>query len=440
MLEQGRKARIDSTSNYDIEEVVEKYKNDIEIYENFEIILRHYINDLLNKAVEEKKLDKNSFEIKSRTKAIDSFKGKISRDDKKLKYKEPLKEITDLVGLKIMLTSLKDENVVYELLNLALDNNIDRENSVNKVEELKQSRKFGYLGRHLVVYYDEKMLKVAEHKVNPDIHPSNFKGLRAEIQIKTLLQHVWAEVEHKARYKAGEELSDEKKRYFDRLAALIEVADDLFKDLVEESEKINEESKQKIQDDLFKDLVEESEKINEESKQKIQKEQEALESQSEQTQQESKKDSKDKAQSPAVSSETIALYLANKIIKNKFKKIEQEDTFYILVDEEPSLVSMQFIELLKEVGIYHTIDLERLFEESNVQLLHKYTRNALENNNYKSRLQKLSVLQILVYCKANAKQRESIKSKHLIVDGICRAIDQLSKEEVAIFEPKRKGS
>ena len=396
-LEQGRKARIDSTSNYDIEEVVEKYKNDIEIYENVEIILRHYINDLLNKAVEEKKLDKNSFEIKSRTKAIDSFKGKISRDDKKLKYKEPLKEITDLVGLKIMLTSLKDENVVYELLNLALDNNIDRENSVNKVEELKQSRKFGYLGRHLVVYYDEKMLKVAEHKVNPDIHPSNFKGLRAEIQIKTLLQHVWAEVEHKARYKAGEELSDEKKRYFDRLAALIEVADDLFKDLVEESEKINEESKQKIQ-----------------------KEQEEA--------QEAKKDSKDKVQSPAVSSETIALYLANEIIKNKFKSIEQAESFYILVDEEPSLVSMQFIELLKEVGIYHTIDLERLFKDSNVRLLHQYAENEKNENGYPSRLQKLSILQILVYCEANAEQRESIKSKHLIANRICRAIDKISNE------------
>ena len=396
-LEQGRKARIDSTSNYDIEEVVEKYKTDIEIYEHFEIILRHYINDLLNKAVEEKKLDKNSFEIKSRTKAIDSFKGKISRDDKKLKYKEPLKEITDLVGLKIMLTSLKDENVVYELLNLALDNNIDRENSVNKVEELKQSRKFGYLGRHLVVYYDEKMLKVAEHKVNPDIHPSNFKGLRAEIQIKTLLQHVWAEVEHKARYKAGEELSDEKKRYFDRLAALIEVADDLFKDLVEESEKINEESKQKIQ-----------------------KEQEEA--------QEAKKDSKDKVQSPAVSSETIALYLANEIIKNKFKSIEQAESFYILVDEEPSLVSMQFIELLKEVGIYHTIDLERLFKDSNVRLLHQYAENEKNENGYPSRLQKLSILQILVYCEANAEQRESIKSKHLIANRICRAIDKISNE------------
>lgn len=408
---------VDITSNYDIAEVVEKYREDIEIYKNFEIILTHYIKDLLNKAVQEGKLDKNSFEIKSRTKAVESLEGKISRDDKKLKYKEPLKEVTDLVGLKIMLTSLKDENIVYELLNLQLNDNIDRENSVNKSEDLKRERKFGYLGRHLVVSYDEKMLKVAEHNVNKEIHPSHFKGLRAEIQIKTLLQHVWAEVEHKARYKAGEELSDEKKRYFDRLAALIEVADDLFKDLVEESEKINQISKQKIQ-----------------------KEQEALELQSEQTQQEIKKDSKDKVQSPAVSSETIALYLANKIIKNKFKKIEQEDTLYILVDEEPSSVSMQFIELLKKVGIHRTIDLERLFKESNVQLLHKYARKELEDNDYKSRLQKLSVLQILVYCEANAKQRESIKNKHLIKDRICRAIDQLSKEEVSNLEPKRKES
>ena len=388
---------VDVTSNYDIAEVVEKYREDIEIYKNFEIILTHYIKDLLNKAVQEGKLDKNSFEIKSRTKAVESLEGKISRDDKKLKYKEPLKEVTDLVGLKIMLTSLKDENIVYELLNLQLNDNIDRENSVNKSDDLKRERKFGYLGRHLVVSYDEKMLKVAEHNINKEIHPSHFKGLRAEIQIKTLLQHVWAEVEHKARYKAGEELSDEKKRYFDRLAALIEVADDLFKDLVEESEKINEESKQKIQ-----------------------KEQEEA--------QEAKKDSKDKVQSPAVSSETIALYLANEIIKNKFKSIEQAESFYILVAEEPSLVSMQFIELLKEVGIYHTIDLERLFKDSNVRLLHQYAENEKNENGYPSRLQKLSILQILVYCEANAEQRESIKSKHLIANRICRAIDKISNE------------
>lgn len=401
---EGQDKFVDVMANYDVDEIVKKYEKSFEIYESFETILKNYIQGLLDKAIQEGKLDKESVEIKSRTKEIESFKGKISRDDKKLKYKDPLSEITDLVGIKIMLTSLKDENIVYELLKLEMKDNIDKENSVDKTEDIKKERKFGYLGRHLVVFYDENMFELGKHLINKEIHPSHFKGLRAEIQVKTLLQHVWAEVEHKARYKAGEELSNDKKRYFDRLAALIEVADDLFKDLVEESEKINQISKQKIQ-----------------------KEQEALESQSEQTQQESKKDSKDKKQSPAVSSETIALYLANEIIKNKFKDIEQKDTFYILVDEEPSFVSMQFIKLLKEVGIHRTIDLERLFKESNVQLLHKYAKNELKDNKYKSRLQKLSVLQILVYCEANAEQRESIKNKHLIVDRICRAIDQLSK-------------
>lgn len=401
---EGQDKFVDVMANYDVDEIVKEYKKSFEIYESFETILKNYIQGLLDKAIQEGKLDKESVEIKSRTKEIESFKGKISRDDKKLKYKDPLSEITDLVGIKIMLTSLKDENIVYELLKLEMKDNIDKENSVDKTEDIKKERKFGYLGRHLVVFYDENMFELGKHLINKEIHPSHFKGLRAEIQVKTLLQHVWAEVEHKARYKAGEELSNDKKRYFDRLAALIEVADDLFKDLVEESEKINQISKQKIQ-----------------------KEQEALESQSEQTQQESKKDSKDKKQSPAVSSETIALYLANEIIKNKFKDIEQKDTFYILVDEEPSFVSMQFIKLLKEVGIHRTIDLERLFKESNVQLLHKYAKNELKDNKYKSRLQKLSVLQILVYCEANAEQRESIKNKHLIVDRICRAIDQLSK-------------
>lgn len=399
---EGQDKFVDVMANYDVDEIVKEYEKSFEIYESFETILKNYIQGLLDKAIQEGKLDKESVEIKSRTKEIESFKGKISRDDKKLKYKDPLSEITDLVGIKIMLTSLKDENIVYELLKLEMKDNIDKENSVDKTEDIKKERKFGYLGRHLVVFYDENMFELGKHLINKEIHPSHFKGLRAEIQIKTLLQHVWAEVEHKARYKAGEELSNDKKRYFDRLAALIEVADDLFKDLVEESEKINQNSKQEIQ-------------------------KEALETQSEQTQQESKKDSKDKKQSPAVSSETIALYLANEIIKNKFKDIEQKDTFYILVDEEPSFVSMQFIKLLKEVGIHRTIDLERLFKESNVQLLHKYAKNELKDNKYKSRLQKLSVLQILVYCEANAEQRESIKNKHLIVDRICRAIDQLSK-------------
>lgn len=61
---------------------------------------------------------------------------------------------------------------------------------------------------------------------------------------------MWAEIEHKARYKAEEELPLESKRYFDRLAALIEVADDLFKELIEESERLNKAEKEQIEKEL----------------------------------------------------------------------------------------------------------------------------------------------------------------------------------------------
>ncbi|KPH52241.1 GTP pyrophosphokinase [Helicobacter pullorum] len=396
---EGQDKFVDVMANYDVDEIVKKYEKSFEIYESFETILKNYIQGLLDKAIQEGKLDKESVEIKSRTKEIESFKGKISRDDKKLKYKDPLSEITDLVGIKIMLTSLKDENIVYELLKLEMKDNIDKENSVDKTEDIKKERKFGYLGRHLVVFYDENMFELGKHLINKEIHPSHFKGLRAEIQVKTLLQHVWAEVEHKARYKAGEELSNDKKRYFDRLAALIEVADDLFKDLVEESERVNKISRQII--------AKEQESVMEHTDSKG----EALQ---------------ENIPKIEINSEAIALYLANEAIKQKFKNLQKDGVLYVLSDEEPSFVSVKFIELLKEAGIFYTKDLEGLFSKQNVEIFHKYAQKELEANKYPSRLQKLSVLQILIYCKADEIQRKKIKTKRLMQERVCRLLDTIN--------------
>ncbi|EAI7225271.1 hypothetical protein CK602_08295 [Campylobacter coli] len=387
---------IDSTSHYNIEKMVDEYKNKWELYESFRSILVEYINKLLDKAIEEGKfkLDRNAIEIKSRTKTIDSFKGKISRDDKKSKYKNPLEEVTDLVGIKILLTSLKDENDLYELLKIELKDNIDWENSVDKTQDIKKERKFGYLGRHLVISYDDKMLKLIEDK--DKYNSENFINFKAEIQIKTLLQHVWAEVEHKARYKAGEELDDDKKRYFDRLAALIEVADDLFKDLVEETEKINRKSRKRID--------KEQDEINE--------------------QDETQKDPK-----VFISSKNIAFYLANEKVKEKFKNLNQENVLYILYDEEPSLISANFIELLKIINIYYTKDLNTLFDKENKEILYQYAQKVLSMDKSPSRLPKLSIMQILAYAKANQEQKEKIKERKLIFERTCRIIDKLIKGE-----------
>ncbi|EHZ4885432.1 hypothetical protein K5688_000932 [Campylobacter lari] len=387
---------IDTTSHYNIEQTVDEYKSKWNSYESFRCILVEYIDKLLDNAIKEGKvkLDKNAIEIKSRTKAIDSFKGKISRDDKKSKYKNPLDEVTDLVGVKILLTSLKDENILYELLKIELKDNIDWKNSVDKTQDIKKERKFGYLGRHLVISYDDKMLKLIEDK--DKYNSEDFTNFKAEIQIKTLLQHVWAEVEHKARYKAGEELDDDKKRYFDRLAALIEVADDLFKDLVEETEKMNKKSRKRI--DKEQDEANEQDNIQKEPK-------------------------------VFISSKNIAFYLANEKVKEKFKKLNKENVLYVLYDEEPSLISANFIELLKTINIYHTKDLNSLFDDENKKILYEYAQKILSMDKSPSRLPKLSIMQILAYAKANQEQKEKIKEKKLIFERTCRIIDKLIKGE-----------
>ena len=56
------------------------------MYKNFEIILTHYIKDLLDKAVQEGKLDKNSFGIKSRTKAVENSVNKSENLKRERKF------------------------------------------------------------------------------------------------------------------------------------------------------------------------------------------------------------------------------------------------------------------------------------------------------------------------------------------------------------------
>lgn len=54
-----------------------------------------------------------------------------------------------------------------------------------------------------------------------------FAGLKAEIQIRSLLQHAWAEIEHGLGYKP-ESVPDEHIRRFSRLAGMFELADEEF--------------------------------------------------------------------------------------------------------------------------------------------------------------------------------------------------------------------
>ncbi len=87
---------------------------------------------------------------------------------------------------------------------------IDERNSSDKKEKLKVNE-FGYISRHFVVKIPDRAAF----------------GLKIEIQIRTILQHAWAENHHKLDYKSEFEIPNDIKRDFAKMASLIEIADDL---------------------------------------------------------------------------------------------------------------------------------------------------------------------------------------------------------------------
>src|SRR6516165_72041 len=167
-------------------------------------------------------------QIEARTKAIDSFTEKISR--KRVKYANPLTEVTDLVGLRIITYYREDVTRVGEILKQEFQ--IDATNSVDKAAALDPDR-FGYTSVHYVVTLSPDRRRLAEWKP--------YAGFRAEIQVRTALQHAWSAVNHKLDYKSPTEVPKELRRRLFRLSALFELADEQFSSLRDARERIASE-------------------------------------------------------------------------------------------------------------------------------------------------------------------------------------------------------
>jgi ppGpp synthetase/RelA/SpoT-type nucleotidyltranferase len=150
-------------------------------------------------------------QIEGRAKTLDSFTDKIKRKG----YRDPLQEMTDLVGLRIITQTLSDVDRVGELIEHEFD--VDHGRSVSKPEVLDPDR-FGYVSTHYVVQLGPPRSGLAEWDA--------YVGRPFEIQIRTVLQHAWAIIDHRLNYKSRTEVPRELQRRLFRLSALLEVADD----------------------------------------------------------------------------------------------------------------------------------------------------------------------------------------------------------------------
>lgn len=151
------------------------------------------------------------FSVESRVKDEQSFLNKVSRKG----YSNPIDEIEDIVGVRVICYYQEDIEAICEIVNSEF--NVCSEE--NKLEQLNYDQ-FGYSSYHYIVKLKEEWL---EHPVARGLN-----GLKAEIQIRTMLMHTWSAISHKLLYKQESDVEPQFKRKLNRLSALIELADEQF--------------------------------------------------------------------------------------------------------------------------------------------------------------------------------------------------------------------
>ena len=194
--------------NISFPSLLEQYDQKLSLYKMFASEVEHLIRSILHA----KGIKYNA--ITSRVKERTSVSEKITR--KNGKY-ATLAEMTDVVGLRIITYYSADVDVIADIIEQEFI--IDRENSIDKRESLEPDR-FGYCSVHYVVSMNEDRLKLCEF--------SSFAGMRCEIQIRSILQHAWAEIEHDIGYKSDVTIPRAMRRDFSRIAGLLEIADKEF--------------------------------------------------------------------------------------------------------------------------------------------------------------------------------------------------------------------
>jgi hypothetical protein len=126
--------------------------------------------------------------------------------------------MTDLCGARVITHFSKQ---VHEICHFIEENfEIDRENSLDLKSRLSVSE-FGYRSIHYVVI--PRKAKILDVEI-----PEKLRTLKAEIQVRTFHEHIWADILHDRIYKSAINVSDEWRRESARLAAMLEEADNAF--------------------------------------------------------------------------------------------------------------------------------------------------------------------------------------------------------------------
>ncbi len=153
-------------------------------------------------------------DIYYRVKKLDSFIDKVNRK----KYNQPFQDIEDICGIRIICYYASDIQRIGDVIG----------NEFAIIEEEDKSdllglKEFAYRSKHYIVKINNSWLASPNYRKLDD--------LKCEIQVRTILMHAWAEIEHKLNYKSTAQVPNKFQRKLFRLSAKFEEADEQFEEL-----------------------------------------------------------------------------------------------------------------------------------------------------------------------------------------------------------------
>ncbi|MBC8276096.1 MAG: RelA/SpoT domain-containing protein [Chloroflexi bacterium] len=156
--------------------------------------------------------------IEYRVKTWDSISEKTERLKLSL---SSVRDLDDFIGLRLILLFTRDITKIHELISETFEV-IQYEDTGGRLAETQ----FGYQSVHYAIGLPQSWLKIPSFR--------EFGGLRAEVQVRTLAQHIWATASHKLQYKQATSVPPPVIRSIHRVSAILETVDLEFERVLQE--------------------------------------------------------------------------------------------------------------------------------------------------------------------------------------------------------------
>ena len=196
----------------------DQIKNYIKVYPRYQVYAR-VLKEVLEKAAA--KYAPLAI-VQTRPKSLSGFAEKMFRKRAQGRYTDAINRITDLCGGRVIVPTVTEIKSISEFIENHFE--IDWENTVDVSQRLKPAE-FGYRAVHYIVKFRRGVFPTKD--IDVEI-PDEVLDLKAEIQVKTILEHAWGVFTHDKAYKGAFKIPQKWEREMARLAAVLEGTDSSF--------------------------------------------------------------------------------------------------------------------------------------------------------------------------------------------------------------------